>query len=191
MKTLPKNCMTKQIKITDDGKLSTSELLAKCKEKFDVHCYWTDEVLDKNFPPPKKKTTRHFKKQMNSDMLNKSYDEMEKEGVKNITIRERIIMELSYFEETKNHLDIVGGTITSSRYGDYVASADWHPDNRKFKVDAYDRHWRYPDYGGREAISLKPSPLVEFDAKNHEDRIKDLEKFRDSMIGVLDKLRNE
>jgi hypothetical protein len=148
------------ITIIDNPKIKTSELLAKCKEKFLVWCLWNDEELDKNFPPPEKETTKQFKKQVEPDVLNKSYDDMEKEGIENITLRERIIFELDYFNETGKHLDIEGITITSSRAGDDVASAYWYRDYRRFRVNSYYRDARYPRYGGRQAISLNLSPLI-------------------------------
>lgn len=115
--------------ITDDAKLKTSELLRLCRDKFPVWSYWNDKDLDKDFPKPKKATTRYFKKNIEADEenKNKSADDLKSEGHEGITIRERIIMELAYFEETDNHLDIENYTLcTGSRDRDgRVPCAYW------------------------------------------------------------------
>ena len=134
--------------ITDEGKLETSELLDLCRKKFDVWSIYDNDRLDKNFPPLLKPTTRKFKKVMEADEehANKSAVDLEKEGVQGITLRERIIMEIQYFDETGKHLDVEKCTLCSgSRDSDGgVPGACWGPSGRKFCVD-----WCGP--GGRNA----------------------------------------
>ena len=67
------------IKITDSGKLKTSELLQKCKDTFAAYSWYSDEQLDKAFPPPEKETTRYFEKSVEPDQkhLGKSADDCE------------------------------------------------------------------------------------------------------------------
>lgn len=98
----------KTLKIKDDAKTPTSELLAKCKDKFKVWSIWDDTELDKLFPIPKEPTTREFAKvQEAEDFAGKSTQDLVNEGLAKecCTLRERLIMELVYFEKTGNHLD--------------------------------------------------------------------------------------
>jgi hypothetical protein len=126
MKTYDK---TKYFQVTDDGKLKTSELLAECKKLFPVWSYYDDKRLDKDFPKPKKTTTRYFAKNVEADpeFANKSADDLAAEGHQGITIRERIILELNFFKETGDHLDKRDITLCAgSRYSDgCVPYADW------------------------------------------------------------------
>jgi hypothetical protein len=166
---------TKYFEITDDAKTPTSVLLQRCKDKFPVYSYWNDEELDKEFPAPKITTTRYFKKSVEPDLLGKSHHDIEKKGVANISFRERILMELQYFEETGRHLDIQGWTITSSRTsGGKVARADWD--------DEFDACWLYAgdrglDAGGRGAVSLTPDTSIH----NTSDVVKKLDDFIEAL----------
>ena len=152
MKKIPNNL----IEIIDDGKKKTSKLLADCKALFPVWSYFSDEDLDRDFPPIK--TKRYFKKVQEADeeLKNKSAEQLEKEGIKGITLRERLIMELEYYRETGNHLDIENVTLCSgSRYQDgYVPYVSWYSVNGGLYV-----YWCSPqdacDYlRSREAVSL-------------------------------------
>lgn len=126
------------MKITDNHKLKTSKIMNQLRAKFDVYSYWNDEELDKNFPPPKKTTTREFKDNVEADEehKNKSALDLEKEGIQGITLRERLLMELKYFNKTGNHLDIENVTLCSgSRYSvGGVPGVYWDSDYRKVYV---------------------------------------------------------
>ena len=107
--------------ITDESKLKTSELLAECKKLFPVYSYLNDKELDEQFPAPKKPTTHQFRDVQEADekWKNVSADDLDKKGIKGITLRERLLFELAYFKETGTHLDIVNWTLcTGSRYSD-------------------------------------------------------------------------
>ncbi len=115
--------------IKDDGKLKTSELLAECKKLFPVSSYWSDEKLDTYFPAPKEPTTHKFHNVQEADerWKNKSADDLDKLGVKGITLRDRLLFELAYFKETGNHLDVESITLCSGSRdpdGD-VPCVDW------------------------------------------------------------------
>lgn len=66
-------------KITDDGKKKTSELLDECRALFPVWSYYDNNRLDKDFPKPKKSTTRYFAKTVEADEKhkNKSANDLE------------------------------------------------------------------------------------------------------------------
>ena len=118
--------------VIDDGKKKTSELLDDCKKLFPVWSYYSDKQLDEDFPPVK--TVYKYKKVVEADenLKNKSADDLDRDGIKGITLRERIIMELQYFKETGKHLDIKNITLCAgSRDSDsYVPSVDWDSDGR-------------------------------------------------------------
>lgn len=173
-------------KITDDGKLKTSEIVAEMRKKFKVSVY-QEENLDKNFPTPTKKTTRYFKKNIEADseLANQSADDLAKTGKEYITLRERLLLEIQYFDETGNHLDIENWTLcVGSRASDgRVPSVDWGSCYGEVDVG-----WRYAGrrseaLRGRVAVSLKPSslkpvPLVCQD-KEHLEAIEKLRKMKE------------
>src|SRR3990167_11527546 len=121
-----------------ETKQKTSEILADCKKLFKVWTYYDDTQLDRDFPPPKKLTTRYFKKNVEADeeQKEKSANDLEKEGVEAITLRERLLLELKHFDETKSHLDIENWTLCAgSRYaGGGVPSVRWYSDDHEFYV---------------------------------------------------------
>lgn len=144
-------------KITDDGTLKTSEILAQMREKFDVYSYYDDKQLDKDFPKPKKPTTRYFKKTVEADEENKNKSANEIEN--GITLRERLLMELDYFNETGEHLDVKNITLCAgSRYSDGdVPYVRWGPSYREVCVC-----WCSPAYrsdGIRARTAVDPSTL--------------------------------
>jgi hypothetical protein len=145
----------KYFHIIDDGMLKTSEILAECKKKFDVYSWYNNEKLDKDFPPVK--SDRYFKKNLEADeeLKNKSANELEKMGVKGMTLRERLLMELAYFNETGQHLDIDNITLCSgSRYSDGdVPDVSWGVDHRGLCVGRYDPGTADDDLRARAVVS--------------------------------------
>lgn len=146
-------------KIIDKPEYRTSELLQQCKDKFPVWSWYSNEELDTQFPAPKKVTTRYFKKEIEADenLKNMSANDLKEKGVKGITLRERIIIELEYFNETGKHLDIDNWTLCSgSRNSDGgVPRAYWH--DGELLVDYYSPGFRLPGLRSREAVSLPTS----------------------------------
>jgi len=151
---------TKYFKIIDDGKLTTSEIMEQMKKKFNVWNYYDKEKLDKDFPSPKQPTTRYFLKEVEADEehKNKSAKNLEKEGVEGITLRERLIMELQYFEETGKHLDVDNVTLCSgSRFsGGGVPSVGWSADARRVYVDWDSVSDSHSGLRARAVVSLNP-----------------------------------
>ncbi len=150
----------KTIKIIDDGTKKTSEILVEMRSKFNVWCYHDDAILDRDFPPPKKATTRYFLDTIEADenLKNKSANDLEKENIEGITLRERLIMELDYFERTGNHLDAENVTLCSgSRSSDgSVPYVYWRTVLREVCVS-----WSRPSYSHSRlrarAVVSKPS----------------------------------
>jgi len=151
-------------KITETEK-KTSEIIEEMRTKFDVYCYLNESQLDKDFPAPKEVTTRYFKKTVEADeeLRNKLADDLEKEGIQGITLRERLIMELQYFEETGKHLDIDNFTLCAvSRYSDgRVPLVGWDTDDRGVCV-GWDNSDNRGGYLRSRVAFLDPSLLSSF-----------------------------
>ena len=106
------------ITVKDDGR-KTSEIMQECRNLFSISSYYSDEQLDRDFPPII--SERRFKNVQEADFenKNKSADDCDKEGIKGISLRERLLMEIIYFKRTGEHLDIESITLcTGSRYSD-------------------------------------------------------------------------
>lgn len=145
--------------------MRTSEIVARMREKFPVQVWHREAQLDEDFPAPKVPSVRHFRKTAEADanLRNKSASDLAREGVECITLRERLLMELAYFEETGKHLDIEGFTICAgSRYSDgRVPHVCWDPNRGKVRIDWCDVDRSYDDHAAREAVlPPNPSPLA-------------------------------
>ena len=104
--------------IKDDCTKTTSELLKA------VGCpYWSfwNDLLDTDFPIPKKTTRRKFKwiQEADPEHKNKSANDCEKDGLQGIKLRERLIFEKLWFDKMGTHLDVKNITLcTGSRSSD-------------------------------------------------------------------------
>ena len=86
-------------------------------------------------------------------MKNKSAEDIEKAGTNSLTLKERMVLELKYFDETGKHLDIQNWTLCSgSRYaGGSVPGACWI--DGKFYVSWYFAGDSNSDLRAREVVS--------------------------------------
>ncbi len=170
----------KTILIKERPDLKTSEIMKLMKKKFNVWSYYDNEQLDKDFPAPKEATEREFldMPEPDADTLGLSVKQAERAGnVNGITLRERLLFELAYFEKHGEHPDKIGVTLCGgSRYSDgFVPSVCWGLDDQEVFVD-----WCRVDYscaaGGlrSEAVSLEPSSSLTL--KVLEKRVERLEK---------------
>ena len=84
---------------------------------------------------------------------NKSANDIEREGLRTETLKERMIHELKYFLETGKHLDIQNVTLCSGSRGSdgRVPCADWY--GGKFEVYWSNAGYRREDLRAREVIS--------------------------------------
>lgn len=148
---------TATITITDHPDITTSGIMNLFRSKFKVWSYYDNERLDKDFPAPKEKTTRSFLKQQepDTDTLGLSVKEFESRFDANcgITLRERLLLELAYFDETGDHLDVKGVTFCSgSRYSDgYVPRVCLRTDG-EVGVDWGGLDGSFSKYGVRRAV---------------------------------------
>lgn len=82
-----------------------------------------------------------------------SADKLKEKGINSITLMERLVLELKYFDETAEHLDIQNVTLCAgSRDSDGVVPVvDWSGD--KLQVHWYDSDCAYDNLRVREAVS--------------------------------------
>ena len=144
-------------KITNDPKIKTSEILAKMKKKFTVWSYWNEEELDKNFPPPKKETTRYFlKEQEASGRLENDIAGNISKAENPCTLRERLLMELKHFKEAGHFLDNSAWTLCGDKIASgCVPSVRCDPRSRRVYVD----RWR--PYGADGSLRFRPAISLE------------------------------
>ena len=135
----PFDLREKYIIINDDGKKKTSEIIAELRKLFPVWVYNESEV-DKEFPPPEKFTSRKFLlvQEADEDLKNKSANDLKREGIAGITLRERLLYELEYFKKTGQHLDIDNITLCAGSRcsAGGVPRVGWH--SGEVRVDWYD-----------------------------------------------------
>ena len=115
------------ITIVDDGR-KTSEIMQECRGLFKVYSYCDDERLDKEFPPIKSVRKFHYIQEPDEKYANKSYDDLQKEGVQGITLRERLLFEIAYFKKEGKHLDEKNWTLCSGSWsvGGSVPRVSFH-----------------------------------------------------------------
>lgn len=135
--------------------LTIEAALAECKTLFPVW-RWTDKNLDEIITSDrtsKKAYSIKFKNVVEADKENANKSAHDLKEVKGITLLERIVMELDYFKETGQHLDIENITLCSgSRYsGGFVPSAYWRVGG--FRVDWFGVALRYSSLRARVAVS--------------------------------------
>ncbi len=168
--------------VKDDGKLKTSEIVAEMRKLFKV-CVYDEQNLDGDFPKPEKETIRYFRKNTEADpeLSSKSADDLKGDGIKGINLRERLLLEISYFKETGKHLDEINATLCSgSRYPDgYVPRAYWYPGDGGVHVNASHPGDAYGFLRSRIAVSLNPETLILCEDKEHLEAVEKLTKIEE------------
>lgn len=151
------------IQITERPDLKTSQIMALLKEKFTVWSYYVDKQLDKDFPAPTEATVAHFldSQEPDPDTVGLSVNEVtekypDKTG---ITLRQRLLLELAYFEKHGEHLDVKGFTLCSgSRNSNgHVPRVSWSPDGQEVQVSWCSLDYSDAKCGVRSGVSLNPS----------------------------------
>jgi len=120
---------------------------------------WTDDDLDKIVQS--ERTAKDgtyavwFRDVVEADeeLKNLSANDLKEKGIPGITLEERLLMELKYFKETGNHLDIKSWTLCSgSRCSDgRVPRVDW--DSGRLRVDWYPPDGANGSLRSRRAVS--------------------------------------
>lgn len=141
----------------------TSNKVVAALRKLGVEVYLYTEDLDKGVPTNDRDPGRDgnyqvkFLKTIEADpeLKSKSADMLKKEGIKGITLLERLLLELGYFLATGNHLDVENVTLCSgSRYsGVGVPSVSWGTDGRRLDVCWYGPPSSDPSLRARAVVS--------------------------------------
>ncbi len=177
--------------IIDDGKKSTSELLKA------IGCeYWSylpNTELDKQFPKVKTARTFTWVQEADENLKNISAEDWEKKAIQTITLRERLIMEKMWFEETGTHMDIDNWTLcvgSRDRVGG-VPGVYWGSAGGKLYVGWYDPQVADGDLHSRAAVSLEPLSLNPSDSslenrKRHSNLPEPSEDWQEKMADLID-----
>ena len=140
----------------------TPNKVVKALRELGVNMYLYTDDLDEAVPTndrdPQNGSYRvRFKKTIEADpeLLEKSAEDLEKEGVKGITLLERLLLGLGYFMATGNHLDIENITLCSGSRdsGGSVPGVDWVTDGRKVYVYWFDVSDSHPGLCSRAVVS--------------------------------------
>lgn len=122
----------------------TPNKIMEAFRKLEVATYQYADDMDKEVTKNDRDPNRNgsytvsFKKTVEADpdQKNKSADMLAGEGVKGITLLERLLLELGYFLATNKHLDVENITLClGSRYSDgRVPAVNWYTDSRRLYV---------------------------------------------------------
>lgn len=136
--------------------LTLNQVYQACKEKFP--CWTYSEDLDKQVTkndrtPDKQSYAIRIRDRIEADeeLKNLSFNNLAKKNILGITLLERILLELKYFDETGNHLD--NNSITrcdgSRHSGGHVPCVRWDDDDG-LGVDWCDTGDAHDDLRSRE-----------------------------------------
>lgn len=153
MKDEPKPVSEDYIKLEMKSHMTPKYLINECKNLFPVWIsYYAD--LGKVTSERKGNYTVYFKnvQESDEDLKGLSANDIKEKGMKTITLEERLLLEIVYFKETGNHLDVKNITLCAgSRYSDGgVPGADWRDD--KFRVFWYNADHASDNIRSRSAV---------------------------------------
>ena len=130
--------------------------LEECKKLFPVWC-WTNSNLDQIVNSDRTSNKAYTVKvraniESDEELKNMSADDLKEKGIVGITLLERLQLEIDYFKETGEHLDIQNITLCSgSRYSDGdVPDVSWHSYDSAMCVDWYNPDHRHSHLRSRE-----------------------------------------
>ncbi len=138
--------------------LTLNQVFERMKKLFDVWKYWDDldVAITINVRDTKKSYAIWVRDEAEPDVefLGKRANEADADMKLGVTLLERLIHEIDYFEEKGKHLDIKGVTFCSgSRSSDSrVPGVDWIPSNREVFVDWYSLDESNGTDGLRQAV---------------------------------------
>jgi len=124
--------------------LTCNETLEALRKLFNVYTSYVNDDLGKAISSNSRDTTSSYAIRVkdsiepDQEYFGKSADEADPQGNLGVTLLERLVLELKYFVETDQHLDVEGRTLcTGSRVfaGAAVPDVDWNPHYRRLGVD--------------------------------------------------------
>ncbi len=130
---------------------------SKCRELFPTYSYFGDDmdkVVTKNDRTSQTAYAKRFRDRVEADeeLKNLSANQCAEQGIRGITLLERLLLELWYFSQIgEDHLDLQNITLCAgSRYGGDVPSVDWY--NGRLKVGYCHPGYRGDDLRTRAAV---------------------------------------
>ncbi len=141
----------------------TSNKVVSALRKLGIEVWLYTEDLDASVPTNDRDPVKDgsyqvkFLKTIEADpeLKSKSADVLAKEGVKGITLLERLLLELGYFLATGNHLDIENVTLCSGSRcsAGGVPGVHWGTAARRLGVDWYNASRSSPNLRARAVVS--------------------------------------
>ena len=141
--------------------MTPQRLFDKCKDLFSSWKY-TDDNLDKIIKSDRTAKDGAYaiwvrdRVEADEENRNLSANDLAKKNDSGITLEERLVYELKFFDETGNHLDVKNVTLcTGSRDSDgYVPGVDWFLHVRELDVGWYRADSRSGSVRSRSVVSL-------------------------------------
>ncbi|NCN25569.1 hypothetical protein COT94_00010 [Candidatus Falkowbacteria bacterium CG10_big_fil_rev_8_21_14_0_10_37_14] len=139
--------------------LKITQVLHVLKSHMKVWLYKND-LCDKDVPVNDRDSKKdsyavRFRNRIEADeeLKNRSVKDLKDDKISGITLLERLLMELAYFEETGKHLDIDNITLCSgSRYSNgHVPNVHWHDD--ELSVNLCFLGYSFDDLRSRAVVS--------------------------------------
>ena len=140
-------------------RLTFAVVVKALRKKFKVYLY--TENLDKDVVDNVRVADRNYairireRQEADEELKYLSANQLKTRGDSIITLLERLVYELKYYDETGQHLDVQNWTLCAgSRYsGGLVPRVDWRSDGDKLRVS-----WSHPDHAdarlrGRVVVS--------------------------------------
>lgn len=141
--------------------MTAQQLYNKCSELFSCEKY-ADRGLDEAVPTNGRTADNgHYaiwvrnRVEADKELKNMSANTLEQKGIPGITLAERELYELKYFDETGRHLDIKGWTLCagSRDSAGNVPGVYWYPYSHKMHVYWYSPDYAHDDLRSREVVS--------------------------------------
>lgn len=141
--------------------LTLNQVYQACEARFKCWSYYNDlnKAVSTNDRTPEKSYAIRIRDRQEADeeLRNLSANQLKEKGISGITLLERLILELKYYDETGKHLDVENITLCSgSRHADGdVPWVDWFPrwDGDRLYVYWYDPDGARGDLRSRQAVS--------------------------------------
>ena len=141
--------------------VTIERVLSVCAKYFKVW-RWTNDNLDQLTESVRSAPTDPYavwvrpRIEADEEHKNKSYNDLQKDGISGITLLEYLLLHLQHFIATGQHLDEKSITLCSSslyRYGS-VAYAGWGPGSGELYVNWYSRDGAYVGLRVREVVPV-------------------------------------
>jgi len=138
--------------------LTLNQVVEVCKKHFSVYCYYDDLDAEMTHSDRDAKNGHYAirirdRVEADEELRSRSANWLKEEGVTTMTLMERLILELKYYEETGEHLDVENVTLCAgSRDSDgRVPHVDWN--GHRLCVHWYSPQHAHSDLRGRAVVS--------------------------------------